>query len=497
MPFDIPYRLETEEDIMRARQENLLQLEDEYLSMLVFQRRNPLTRPRALRLARPVVKDFFQVREEKQREIRLEIIEQAGLHLGKGFHRVESALPGIVDAARSRDFLAVLDAFPEAVRAACWRNCDQGTQTGRLGAVLASQKMVRDEALAIARTGRTRHMTREDLRRLIAARALFEPKNEDILTGLQEARGARPDAAALYQQCCSELLFCRIPSLLSLLARLDPRHMRRKFLARIAKLGLAPREKMALYAYVPQDLPENETFSAMEKAAAFSRKVLGAEKADPIDDCIIGLKHQAGAITGLYDHLFLSPELRQLRKLHQPGAVKPGQSFCAGEAFRSPAHRAALAFHPTKDYLDLCKARFAGDCTGENLSGDQLLCRDFLNIRIFQRTEWIGCIYVLDLTEEHGALLVDRIQIRRQFDGLYLDFFSRLKEVFQEMFSSVEYREILLPLTISNHNEIQKAWNRHRKTLRKSAKKITAPAGEMYFESLQGWRRSKVFYVLE
>jgi hypothetical protein len=484
--FEIPYRLETLDDILRAQKENLLDLGagPDYDLMRSAARRLTIVKPPALLNAHRVIKDFYLVRTDKHLQVKVDHIVRAGFDPVRSFHLIELALPWAGDLARCRDFIELLQTFPPEIQALCGVTERPGTLTAELDSVLNSQKLVKDEALAITRTGRTKHLTREDLKRLIAGRTLFEPSNEDVLEAFRASQGSRPDAASLYQNACAELLFKRIPSFLGGILPSDAVTLRRKFLNRIARLGVTPREKMALFGYFPHDVPHARLFPTMEKVASIARKVLSADRADQIDDYIIGLRHQVGALKSLYDDLFLSPELKQMRKLHVPGRLGRTEHVYHEEIIKVRTRLSTLDFHPAKDFMDLSKSRFSDDCTTADLSEKQLAAPEFFNIRIFRTEEWIGNIYMLDYTASRGVLLVDRVQVPRKFDAAYLNFFGHLREIFQEMFSSVEYQKALLPLRISNHGSIQKAWNQYRKKL--TTERIDLPTtSRPYFESLQ------------
>jgi hypothetical protein len=153
---------------------------------------------------------------------------------------------------------------------------------------------------------------------------------------------------------------------------------------------------------------------------------------------------------------------------------------------------AELRFYPTKDYLDLCRGRISGDCIDAVLSEQQLVKPEFFNIRVFNEAQWIGNIYMLDFTEEHGILLIDRIQIPRQLKVPYLDFFDQLTQAVREMFDAVPYECVLAPLAISNHATIQKAFNTYRKKLRKREILLRSTYAR-YFDSL---RTGSDYYAL-
>ena len=103
---------------------------------------------------------------------------------------------------------------------------------------------------------------------------------------------------------------------------------------------------------------------------------------------------------------------------------------------------------------------------------------------MFSERQWLGNLYMLDFTEEQGALLIDRIQIPRQLRVPYLGFFDSLAEALREMFRDVTYAFILAPLAISNHATIQKAFNAHRKKF--PTRSVHLPSTHAkYFEGLQ------------
>jgi hypothetical protein len=128
--------------------------------------------------------------------------------------------------------------------------------------------------------------------------------------------------------------------------------------------------------------------------------------------------------------------------------------------------KTTILFYPTKDYMDLFHGTFSSDCVGLDLAQKHLTDPAYFNIRIFKNGRWKGNIYMLDLTDR-GILMVDRIQIPRSINAEYMQFFKSLKEVFQEMFSKVDYDEILMPLTISNHDIIQRVFNKFKDGLQK------------------------------
>jgi hypothetical protein len=142
--------------------------------------------------------------------------------------------------------------------------------------------------------------------------------------------------------------------------------------------------------------------------------------------------------------------------------------------------------------MDLHKGEISKDCTISELSTRQLLTPNFFNIRIFEKDDWIGNIYMLDFVTEYGVLLVDRIQIPRDFNADIIGFFPVLKEALKELFQDCGAKAILLPQRISNHGSIQSGFNKYKDTLQRYDGFIKSGYSG-YFESL---RQKRKYYVL-
>lgn len=192
----------------------------------------------------------------------------------------------------------------------------------------------------------------------------------------------------------------------------------------------------------------------------------------------------------LYGELFAGKELVETQKLYVPKTALRSETPKRVEISVS-IRKETLEFYPTKDYLDLFRGKISKDCIDTAMSEGQLKVPVFFNVRIFRNTNWIGNIYMLDFTQTLGILLVDRIQIPRDRKAEYVHSFEDLREVLEDLFAGVDYREILAPIVISNHASIQKGFNAHRKKLAKRRIRFH-PAGREHFESL----RRQSFYVL-
>ena len=194
----------------------------------------------------------------------------------------------------------------------------------------------------------------------------------------------------------------------------------------------------------------------------------------------------------VYRALFLHSELNTWQKLYKPTRIMTQEETVTQKTIRRYALASHLEFYPTKDYFDLMKSRFSSDCTDTDLGERQLTTPCFFNIRIFNRDQWIGNIYMLDFCEEYQSLMIDRIQIPRALKASYLQFFDYLKEVLIEMFENVSYQYLLMPLRISNHDLIQEIFNDYKKGLGKKRIWIES-LYSLYFESLCN---RKMYYVL-
>lgn len=181
-----------------------------------------------------------------------------------------------------------------------------------------------------------------------------------------------------------------------------------------------------------------------------------------------------------------------MQRLYVPHDILKTRISLKEQITNEYSYSVKLSLYPTKDYFDLVKHKTSEDCTRDGLGARQLKTRNFFNIRVFARTDWIGNIYMLDLLKETGSLLIDRIQIPRQADAEYIFFFQDLTRALQEMFADVGYTQIIAPLTISNHATVQNLFNSYKKKLKKIYSRLDSDELN-HFESLS---KSRSHYVL-
>lgn len=483
--FEKPFRLETLADIEEARRANLLGIGKEgFLRMRALaQKQGQPPLPPALELAKKLVKkDFFMMRQEKRGGSDRRFEQAENLPLLEDFPLIAEKLPWVQALALHRDLFSHLRTLAPELRKTLGLEGNR-RPTQAYESMLTLRKFFRLEMLSVVRTRRTKALDREEFRKLLTASTLFLPSNEDVLTGIRQSAGM-PGREVLFQNCLAELLFSRLPRFMEGLAATQSGMVRRKLFAKLAKLGLSGRQRLSLSGYIPLEVSAKELAGVLGRIESVAgRMSLPEETKKSLVSFVRSLDSQANAVRKVYRELFLGTELSLLQTRYRPRPVMRQGTRSWETIVQTATLQATLEFYPTKDWMDLMKGRFSSDCSGFALGEMQLLCPHFFNVRIFEGLKWIGNIYMLDLTRERGALLVDRIQIPRALRVDFLRFFDSLREVFEEMFAQVPCREILLPLGISNHHSVQTAFHRYRKKLAKRRLRVTIPAGE-HFESL-------------
>lgn len=486
--FEPPYRLETEKEIERAGRENLLSLGSSYQRMLSFARDHKIVKPQALVQAKSsATTHILTVREEKTKLCDITWKQPTLLESLKHFEKIQQSLPWIGEIVSRETLYVFLQEVWDEVRQACY---PKGAID--LSSAMLLRKLLRREILYYVQAKKMRHMSIEQLKMLIAAYALFLPENEDVLQALRLSRqdGARQP---LGQHAAAELLFARIPGLIRELAFIDIAAIRRKLFAKISRLPLTNRQRSNLFACFKPDGSDQSLSAILDKTAKMSGKLLiEAGTLAKLQDYIRTLKSSIVSVGELCRGWFFPGELEAMRQLHVPCVLLEQKMSYREAVLKKHTIERVLSFYPTKDYLDLEKGWFSGDCTcRDELGREQLLTPNFFNVRMFSGSEWIGNIYMLDFTETHRLLLVDRIQMPRNFKVYFVDFFDRMLKAFSELFSEVPYECILLPLRISNHGSVQTAFNMYKKELKKREFHFDVPyAGS--FESLEGKSRRYV-----
>jgi hypothetical protein len=269
-----------------------------------------------------------------------------------------------------------------------------------------------------------------------------------------------------YQNAIAELLFYRLPKKIEEFITIDLKTMKQKLSSRIMRLTDNTNIKLALLAPLTISNMSRDLISTLKRISSLSQRIHAP------DEIKQKLCSYIGAIISsltkrryVYKELFLVKELEGLQKLYTPAKVVGTKVAYSYTIFKKYTIVETLCLYPTKDYLDYCKGIKSRDCTMDTFAKDHLLTPNFFNIRIFKKDNWIGNMYMLDFINECGVVLIDRIQIPRGIDINYMNFFNNLKESLEDMFQDVEYREILIAQTVSNHSSVQTAFNDYKKKL--------------------------------
>lgn len=493
--FEIPYHLDTIEDIRKAQKENLLLLGSEaFRDMLSLAEKASLHMPPALIGARKIVeRDFITVREEKIRESKTQYFEIANLDLINNFPSIKDSIPKIDEILRHETiFSLVRDAFPDL-----WKRCAKGDprthpSTG-LESILALRGAIRKELLTYLAAKKSKMLGIDALKTLLVAITLHESGNDDILEALRSSCNVQ-DKEVLYQNAIAELLFTRLPNSVEQLFRINPGLIRKKLFAKIARLPMTSRQRTNLYGCFKLDTGKEDLVPVLEKMNRIAQRLsMEKEVKVTLNDYFNAMIEKIRKGQTVYPDLFLTRELATVKRLYTPRKIMECKTTYRDFIMKSYTHTTKIQFYLVKDYLDLFKGVISHDCIKSKLGEEHLLTPNYFTIRFFRDGEWCGNIYALDFTKECNVILIDRIQIPRGIKATYLYFFEDLRSVLEELFADVDYEYILLPLAISNHDRIQTLFNHYNGKLSRMKFSLNDIPQAEHFESL---RKGKTFYVL-
>lgn len=489
--LEIPYRLETIEDINNAMHAGLLRSVD-HQRLLHFAKTTTLHKPPALMKAKQkVTKDFIIVNEENIRDVNIKISEVANLPLIAQHPLVIESLPWIDDIIRHDNLFHFFHSFPLDIRR-CFLLENYPELPGAMySAVLAIRKLLKRELVVYIKAHKTSALNLVQLKKSLVALTVFETRNEDVLIALKTMQTS--ENSSLHQNALAEVLFSRLPKTIQQLLTSNADIIIKKLFLKMSHLHLSSHHIMNLMGYINKTMKADDLYKALGRIDGVAIKIsIPLEAKNKLHDYIESLKKNMDRAPLVYRDLFLSAKLEICQKLYRPTRVMKSVETVTERTIRHYTLSSTLEFHATKDHFDLIKSRFSSDCTDTYLGEKQLVTPCFFNIRIFKNKKWIGNIYILDFIEEHDSLIIDRVQIPREMEASYHQFFDYLKEILIEMFEDVRYKYILMPLRISNHSRIQEIFNDYKKGLSKKGKFIDTPYS-LNFESLSG---RKSYYVL-
>ncbi len=490
--FEIPYRLDTVEDIKKALNSNLLGMRSDYRNLMAWAEKATLHHPPALTQAKnKVTKEFVKIHEEKIKDVKISFHQVANLPLVDYYPLIIGAIPWVQKIACHENLFQYFHSLPVEIRERCLLVAIPDSPTGMYAAVLAIRKLLRREMVVYLKAQKTSMLSLTQLKQSLVALTIFAANNEDILSAMKTEK---TDASVqIHQNAVAEILFARLPQTIRGLLAKEVGNLAQKLSSKMSKLNFTSRHIMNLMGYVKPNMTFDDLLIAMDRIDGVAMKISAPQESkDRLHDYIGSLKRNIQRAPLLYRTLFLTGELDKYQQLYRPTKVMCSEETVNTRTVNHFTRLSTLDFYPTKDYLDYLKGSISNDCTGTSLGEKHLLTPQFFNIRIFKNEDWIGNIYMLDFCQDQGALLIDRIQISRSLNVFYGQFFDYLRDMLIEMFNSVQYRYILMPLTISNHETIQKIFNEYRKGLSKKTK-LHDSSYSMYFESLRG---RKSYYVL-
>jgi hypothetical protein len=494
-PLEIPYRLETIEDITNAMQGDLLEMTD-YKRLLHFAKEKTFQQPQALiKAKRKVTKDFTIVDEEKIRDVKITISEVADLPLIPQYPLVEESIPWIDDIICHESIFHFFHSFPLEIRKRFLLEHSADSPASMFSSVLAIRKILKKDLLVYVKAQKPSTLSLVQFRKSLVALTVFEPRNEDVLLALKTEK--TDENISLHQNALAEILFARLPKTIKLMLNMNANTLVQKLSLKMSHLKLSSRHIMNLMGYINR---ENITSDALSKALnridGVAMKIsIPQESKNKLHDYMESMKKNMDRAPSVYRSLFLSSDLEPYQKLYRSTKVIKSEKTVTKTVIERTVRQytkvSTLDFYATKDYFDIIKSKFSKDCTDTYLGERQFMTSYFFNVRIFKGKKWIGNIYMLDFCQEHDSLIIDRIQMPRAVKASFHQFFDYLREVLIEMFEGVRYEYILMPLKISNHGTIQKIFNQHKKKLTKKANMTDTSVN--HFESISG---ETTYYVL-
>jgi hypothetical protein len=477
--------------------ENLLGIGKKYAQMLsVATHCRALHYPAAYRNARESArKTFYAVDRKKIRDRRCEYHMISDLPLIDNFSLILNRTHMALRLAEHDHLFSFFESLPDRTRKLFQLDA-RPALTDHFESIMAFRKFLKMEILSYSRRRKTRYTGVEQLKQLIMAHALFLPANNDILHSIRKSIKTN-SRNALLQNALTELLFSRLPRLIEGLVDVDSRMIRRKFLSKLEELPLTAHQRITLLDYIRPVIPQSNIIAVLQNLRDVSTRLpFGDATGEKLHDYLSSLIEVVTRIHEIYRELYLNPELSRIRALYRPQRCLLRQTSYWETIVKTYTHVIDLEFFPAKDWMDLHKGQISSDCTGFGLGKQHLLTPNYFTIRIFENSLWTGNMYMLDFTAEYGCILVDRIQIPRELRVEFVQFFDCLREVLVELFEDADYRYILMPLRISNHEHIQKTYNKYRQKLPEMKMKIRF-SGRRYFESLKRSGKYHILYARE
>ncbi len=467
--LEVPHRMEKASDILLAMQHDILGLgKKTYQKLLDLEKDIPvIDRPAAVLKAVSVTKEFFLLKERKITHL-LETYDQS-----KAFNSIGNSelineqfpeLERLIDPEFLSEYVASADSDNYSRRL---RGHARALNRHRL-----LHEIIMDEIRAVIKCSQAKSMTIKELKRVIAATALHDYRNKDVLQALKLAM--EMNNPILRGNAVAELLFTRIPAYIRSHFTDDPKvivSLRQRLLSKISKVKGPPNLKIALFHLAPRSntRKKDDFIAMMNRLLSFIEKteIVDEESKISVRSFIQNVTGEIRRLDSIYKKLFLTEkELQDVYGLYRPNnrLVTCNMQHIERIIYEH-CDIQKLYMYPCKDYLDLEKYRWSHDCSKDTLGVNQLRTPQFFNVRLFKNDkEYCGNIYMLQMEcDSRIYLLVDRIQTA-SFDTRYVMFYDTLKDAFQKMFRDLSFNEILLPdINVSNNASLNKLFHDSKK----------------------------------